>query len=258
MWFGPLDPTGWRALIGWAGLVMLTAAPAQEITLRTVQQANSVVKYDPDGGPQKPGLCMEVLRAVERVDPGLHFTGLEQQVPLRRVERLLAEGQLDVFFCLLRTPERERQWRYVPGPLYGIRHVVARRTDDGRPVDNLLDLATLSQVKPVLVTRGTVLARRLDGAGVNLAEVGSEREALQMLALGRTDAVYGQDINLLRQIRDSRLGDRLRLGRAVFHEEPQYLAVRSDLPAAAVERLADALRRLDREGVLRQLSEKYR
>lgn len=245
-------------LAGLAGFLALSAAPAQDLTLRTVQQSNSIIKYDPDGGPQKPGLCMEVLRAVERVDPGLHFTGLEQQVPLRRVERLLADGQVDVFFCLLRTPDRERQWRYVPGPLYGIRHMIVQRVDDGRPVDSLLDLATISQVKPVLVARGTSLARRLDAAGVNLTEVSSEREALQMLTLGRTDAVYGQDINLLRQIRDSRLGDRVRLGRAVFHEEPQYLAVRSDLPGATVERLADALRRLEREGVLRQLSEKYR
>lgn len=116
----------------------------------------------------------------------------------------------------------------------------------------------MSQIKPVLVARGTVLARKLDIAGVNLSEVGSEREALQMLTLGRTDAVYGQDINLLRHIRDARLGDRVRLGRTVFQEEAQYLAVRNDLPAAIVERLGEALRKLERYGVLRQLTEKYR
>lgn len=243
------------------GLICLLALPgsqAQELALRTVQQASSIVKYDPDGGLQKPGICAEMLRAVERVDPGLRFTGLEQQVPLRRVERLLAEGQVDVFFCLLRSPDRERQWRYVPVPLYGVRHVIAQRVDDGRSIDSLLDLATMSQVKPVLVARGTVLARKLDTAGVNLSEVGSEREALQMLALGRTDAIYGQDINLVRHIRDARLVDRVRLGRTSFHEEFQYVAVRADLPAHIVERLTDALRRLERDGVLRQLAERYR
>jgi ABC-type amino acid transport substrate-binding protein len=247
-----------RASCGLIGLLVLLNGHAQPLSLRTVQQASSIVKYDPEGGPHKPGICMEVLQAVERIDPGLHFVGLDQQVPLRRVERLLAEAQVDVFFCLLRSPERERQWRYVPIPLYSIRHVIVQRVDDSRLVDSLLDLATMSQIKPVLVARGTVLARKLDTAGVNLAEVGSEREALQMLTLGRTDAIYGQDINLLRHIRDARLGDKVRLGRTVLFEESQHLAVRADLPAHVVERLTEALRRLERDGLLRQLAEKYR
>lgn len=241
-----------------AGLALATASPAQELTLRTVQQASSVVKYDPDGAPQRAGLCMDVLRAVERADPGLRFTGLDQVIPLRRVERLLADGQIDVFFCLLRSPERERQWRYVPVPLYPVRHVIAQRVEDTRSVDSLLDLATMSQVKPVLVTRGSVLGRRLETVGVNLSEVSSEREALQMLVLGRTDAIYGQDINLVRHIRDAHLADKVRLGRTVLLEEAQFLAVRKDLPAAVVDRLTDALRKLERDGVLRLLNEKYR
>lgn len=247
-----------RACSGLIGLLVAGTSPAKELTLRTVQQANSIVKYDPDSAPLRPGICLEVLRAVERIDPGLRFTGLEQLMPLRRVERMLGEGQVDAFFCLLRSPERERQWRYVPVPLYTVRHVIVQRLDDGRLVDSLQELATMSQIKPVLVSRGTVLARKLDIAGVNLSEVSSEREALQMLTLGRTDAIYGQDVNLLRHIRDARLGDRVRLGRTVFQEEAQYLAVRTDLPALTVERLTEALRRLEHDGVLRQLAEKYR
>ncbi len=234
------------------------AAPAQELTLRTVQQSGSVVKYDPDGGPARPGLCVEILRALEKQEPGLHFSGLEQQVPLKRVERLLADGLIDAFFCLLKSPEREKQWRFVPVPLYSIRHVVVQRADDPRNLDTLPDLAALSLRKPVLITRGTVLGRRLLAADVAVTEVGSEREALQMLALGRADAIYGQDINLLRQINDGRLGDKLKFGRTVFLEEPQLLAVRADLPAAYEERLTQALRRLEKDGTLKQLADKYR
>jgi ABC-type amino acid transport substrate-binding protein len=240
------------------GALLSLAAPAQELTLRTVQQSSSLVKYDPDGVTARPGLCLEILRAVERADPGLHFAGLDQQVPLKRVERLLADGLIDAFFCLLRSPERERQWRYAPVPLYAVRHVIAQRADDVRRFDSLAELAALSQQKPVLVTRGTVLARRLAAADVAVTEVGSEREALQMLALGRADVVYGQDITLTRYIADGPLADKLRLGRTVFHEESQYVALRADLPPAAEERLTLALRKLEREGTLRQLAEKYR
>lgn len=238
--------------------LLALGAQAQEppLQLRTVQQGGSLVKYDPDG--KLPGLCLEVLRAVERLDSGLRFTGLEQRVPLKRVERLLAEGAIDVFFCLLRSPERERLWRYAAVPLYTIRHVVVQRVDDGRHFDTLSDLAEASRHKPVLVMRGTALAKRLVGAGVSTAEVASEREALQMLTLGRADVIYGQDINLRRHVSDVKLGDQLKLGRTVFQEEPQYLALRAGLPVAHEERLTQALRRLEKDGTLRQLADKYR
>jgi ABC-type amino acid transport substrate-binding protein len=245
----------WLCLLG---ALLSLAAPAQELTLRTVQQASSTVKYDPDGPPHRPGLCMEILRAVERQDPGLRFTGLDQQVPLKRVERLLADGLVDAFFCLLKSPEREKQWRYAAVPLYTIRHVVVQRADDPRSPDSLAELAAWSRRKPVLVMRGTALARRLVAAHVTVAEVGSEREALQMLSLGRADAIYGQDINLQRHVAESKLGDQLKIGRTIFLEEPQFLALRADLPAAYEERLTQALRKLEKNGTLRQLAEKYR
>ena len=248
-------------MLRWLGLLaalLSVAAPAQEASLRTVQQAGSTVKYDPDGPAQKPGLCVEILRAVEKVEPTLRFTGLERRVPLKRVERLLAEGQVDAFFCLLKSPEREKQWRYSPVPLYVIRHVVVQRADDARHFDTLADLAGASRRKRVLVMRGTAIARHLLMAGVAIAEVSSEREALQMLTMGRADLIYGQDINLRHHIADSRLGDKMKIGRTVFQEEPQYLALRADLPAAVEEKLTQALRKLERDGVLRHLADKYK
>ncbi|MFG6439840.1 substrate-binding periplasmic protein [Roseateles sp. LKC17W] len=241
-------------------LIALAGAAAhaqQPLTLRTAQQSGSIVKYDTNT-PARPGLCLEILRAVERVDPTLRFTGLTQKLPLKRVERLLAEREVDVFFCLLKSPERERQWRYAPVPLYVIRHVVVQRIDDGRHFDTLAQLAQASRAKRVLVMRGTAIARHLVKAQVAITEVGSEREALQMLSMGRADMVYGQDINLLRHIHESQMGTQVKLGRTVFQEEPQYLALRADLPAAHEERLTNSLRKLDKDGTLRQLTEKYR
>lgn len=239
-------------------ILVCLPAQAEDLTLRTVQQGGSLVKYDPDGGPERPGICMEVIRAVQRLDPGLQFSGLDQQAPLKRVERLLADGLVDVFFCLLKSPERERQWRYAAVPLYTIRHVIVQRADDPRHLDTLPELAAASRDKRVLVMRGTALARRLLEAGVAITEVSSEREALQMLGMGRADVIYGQDINLRRHIQEARQGDKTKFGRTVFQEEPQYVALRADLPAVHEERLTQALRRLERDGTLRALAEKYR
>ncbi|RZJ12374.1 MAG: transporter substrate-binding domain-containing protein [Rubrivivax sp.] len=239
-------------------VLLCVAAPAQELTLRSVQQAGALLKYDPQGAPARPGLCMEVLKAVEHLDPGVRFTGLQQQAPLKRVERLLADGDVDAFFCLLKSPQREKLWRYVPVPLYVVRHVVVQRVDDARHFNSFEELAAASRRKRVLVVRGTALARHLLAADVSIAEVSSERDALQMLALGRTDAIYGQDVNLQRHIALAKLGDKLKLGRTVFREEPQFLALRATLPEAAEERLTQALRKLEKDGLLRQIAERYR
>lgn len=247
-----------QSRLAWMVAFLCQAVAAQDVSLRTVQQSGSLIKYDAEAGTRGPGLCLEVLHAVERVDPGLHFTGLEQQVPLKRVERLLSEGQVDVFFCLLKSPEREKQWRYAPVPLYTIRHVIVQRADDPRQFGSLDDVAAASRQKPVLVMRGTVLSRHLARVGAVVTEVASEREALTMLALGRTDIVYGQDINLQRQVADAGLGGKLKLGGTAFQEEAQFLALRIGLPAVVEDRLTQALRKLEKDGMLRQLYDKYR
>lgn len=248
-------------LCRWAVLCLalpVLAAQAQVVQLRTAQQSGSIAKYAQPGEAQLPGLCMEVLRAVERVDPGLRFTGLETRAPLRRVERMLAQGEIDVFFCLLKTPERLRQWRYLPVPLYRIRHMVVQRSSDPTELRSLADLVEAGHKKPVLVTQGTVLAQTLERAQVRTGEAPSEREALQMLLLGRTDAVYGQDVNLIRNLRESGFGDRLRLSPTVFFEDIQYATVGQQVSPEIEQRLSAALQALERDGSLKAIAEKYR
>ncbi|MET0519444.1 MAG: transporter substrate-binding domain-containing protein [Burkholderiaceae bacterium] len=241
-------------------LLLLPPAWSQPLQLRTVQQNGALAKYGAHDAPAGglPGLCTEILRAVEQASPGLQFIGLESRVPLRRLERMLGQGEIDVFFCLLKSPERLKQWRYVPVPLYRIRHMVAQRADDTTELRDIQDLVPLSKKKPLLVPQGTILASTLARAGIITAEAPSEREALQMLLLGRTDAVYGQDINLLRNLREAGLEGRLKLAPVVFAEEAQYLALSKLVPPAIEQRLTQVLQALERDGALRVLAEKYR
>lgn len=244
----------------WTGPVGAQQPPPLLLQLRTVQQSGSIAKFAAPDAPagSLPGLCMEILRAVEQASPGLRFIGLESRVPLRRLERMLGQGEIDVAFCLLKSPERQQQWRYVPVPLYRIRHMVVQRSDDATELHSFADLQQLSRKKPLLVTQGTVLAQSLARAGVATGEAPSEREALQMLALGRTDAVYGQDVNLLRNLRESGLEGRLRLAPNVFAEDVQYLAISKLVSPAIEQRLTQTLQALERDGTLRALAEKYR
>ncbi len=237
-----------------------TVCDAQALlSLRTVSQAGARIKYDVDGaGVPRSGICLDILRAVQKLDPGLQFPGVERPHPLRRVELLLEEGGIDVFFCLLRRPERVQRWNYAPTPLYAVRHAVVVRADAALTLDGYDALARLSRRQPVVAMRGSILVRSLQREGVTVTEVASDREALEMLLRGRALAVYGQAQNLQQYIREAQLGARVRLQTQGFPLEHQYFVYRKDLPQAAVDRVTAALRRLEADGSLRRIAEAYR
>ena len=247
------------------GLLNLLLAPAlpalaeEPVTvLRTAAQDSAPVKYA-SGNPARPGLCAELLQAIERLDPTLHFSGQGRLMPLRRIERMLAQREIDVFLCLIRSPERQRHWDYLPVPLYPIRHRVVQRSDDATDLAGWPELRELGRRKPVLVAQGSVLAYALNEAQVPHSDAArTDAEALRMLLLGRTDAVYAQDMALLPLLREPEFAGRLRLAPMVFQEEAQYAAVARGLNPAIAQRLTRALQTLEREGRLRALAEKYR
>ena len=238
--------------------VLLTSALlAQAQQLRSIAQHGAPVKYAAVGDSQ-PGLCREVAQQVQRFDPQLRIAGLERDAPLRRVELLLERGEIDVFFCLIETPERRRRFDFLSVPIYQVRHRVVQRADDPAVLAHYDDLAAAGRRKPVLVAQGSVLAGRLVRAGVPVSEAApSDIAALRMLLLGRSDAVYGQDMTLLPLLQLPEFAGRLRLGETVFDEERQLVAVDRRLPGATRLRLETALSALERKGLLRELVERY-
>ncbi len=65
--------------------------------LKTVSQDNSLVKYA-SAADEMPGICREIAAAVMAYDASLSFQGLDQPVPLTRIEKMLESGIIDVFF----------------------------------------------------------------------------------------------------------------------------------------------------------------
>lgn len=244
----------WLAALGLAPW----AALAQPAVLRTVAQSGAPVKYAP-GDSSRPGICAEVVGAVERLDTGLRFEGQRRLTPLRRIERMLAQGEIDVFFCLLNSAERARQWDYLPVPLYRVRHVAVQRQNDPTTLRGIAELRGAGIDKPVLVAQGSVLAQTLTQARVPFSDAArSDLDALRMLMLGRSDVVYGQDMTLLPLLSLPEFAGRLRAAPVAFHEETQFAVVAKHLPPALTRRLLQALQTLEREGFLRDLAERYR
>ncbi|MCH7342939.1 transporter substrate-binding domain-containing protein [Pelomonas sp. CA6] len=247
-----------RWVLGWLGLLPFAARGQPDaLHLRSAAQAGAPFKYG-SAASARPGLCLEIAQAVGQGGSGLRIVGLDREVTLRRLELLLEQGELDVFFCLLRSERRLRMMRYLPVPLYRVRHVLAMRMEDMDMPRTLDELREVSRRRPVLVAQGTQLAQTLKDARVNhVEEAKSDREALQMLLRGRADLVYGQEQNLRALVREAQLEALLRVGTQAFAEEFQYAVVSRQLPESAVQRLLQRLRQLEASGELARIVRRY-
>ena len=188
------------ALLALAGCAL--PAQAQPLRLRTASQVELPLKFDL-GHPERPGICVEIIKALKAIDPGLMFDGLERQLPLKRIVQELAANELDLFFSMIDTPERRSQVDFLDGPvLYESHHQVAVRADDRVQVANLAELLQLGGQGQLLVTHGTAYAEYLAAeSGQPLSKLAlTNSQNLKMLLLGRGRFFYHAGSTLRSQI----------------------------------------------------------
>ncbi|GAB3254834.1 substrate-binding periplasmic protein [Chitinimonas naiadis] len=242
-------------------LTLLTniQSAATPLVLHTARQSNNTVKFD-IANPQAPGICFEIIRALERIDPDLKFQGLDQEKPVGRIDKELSDGKLDVFFGLLKTPERERNMHFVSSPaLYSIKHQVAVLRNDAMDVSNLEDIRRLGRAGIVLATMGTAFVdflRAQDGLIVD-AGAPSNRDNLRKLLAGRGRFFYHSDVTLKRYIHDGMLEDKIRILPVIFKIDLQLVATSVHLAPEKRARLNAALTTLEKTGELQQIRRKY-
>lgn len=235
-------------------------AVAQPLPLRTCSQADLPLKFDLSNA-ERPGICVEIIRALQRLDSELQFSGLERGLPLKRVAQELVQHQLDIFFSLIDTPERLGLGiDFLDEPvLYESRHQVAVRADDKVAVSNLADIARLGDAGVVLVTHGTAYVEHLQrypGLRVSKLALGNAQN-LRMLLAGRGRFFYHAGTTLRSHIEAEGLQDRVRILPAVFKIDAQRVAFSPRLAPEARARVAALLRQLERSGELQRLRERY-
>ncbi len=245
---------GW--LPGW-----LAASPAEPLVLRSAAQAGFPHKYNPGGsGPQ--GFCIDYIQALRRVDAGLDFTGLQQMLPTLRIEQDLAAGRIDVFFAMLKTPEREALYRFVDSPrLYAIHHQIAVLVSDtqAEQVRGFADLRALRGDGRVLTTKGSGYADFLrDQAGLDVDDGATSLEQnLRKLLSGRARFLYDSESLLQRTIQSLDLQAQVRILPTVFRRQDLLLAHTPGLPAERLARVVAAMQVLEASGGAARLRGAY-
>ena len=229
--------------------------------LRAAAQEGSAPKYllgppgkGGKGGASVGGLCPDILRAIEGADPEIRFEIDPTPMPLRRIEKSLQEGRIDVLCALLETPRRHQIAHRLSTPVYSVRErLVALREDTLSPKD----FEELARSGGLVATQaGASYADKLRQHGVAVDETDTVA-ALRNIARRRVRYYYGNELTCVYYIKAVQMSAELGLVPGGMGETPSHFWAGRHLEPALVRRLEAALLKLKRNGSLERIYNRY-
>lgn len=246
-----------HGLIAVASLLLSSLLAAE--TLRTAAQDSSP-KFIRNPGGASTGISIEIMQEISRLDPGIRFSGGNDFLPLKRIEKMLENGEIDVFFGFIRSTEREKQYVFIDPPLYFVSDVLVARRDDPIDIRHLEELKALGDKGVVLIAKGVSQGDQLKKMDIQIDDGGRSLETnLQKLVNGRGRFAFQSEIEMKTAIRigPQAFRDQLRILPARFNTGGRYIAFSRKVPPATISRVQAALDRLEDNGTLSRIYAKY-
>lgn len=243
----------------WAVLgVPVLAAPAPT-TLRVVAQDGTEPKFIPAGIGRVVGLCVDLYRAIERVDPSLRFVGDQTWLPLLRAHFELAAHQHDALCAVLRTDERTRQYVFLEPPLFQLRYQLIARASDPAVIRHWDDVRQLGAQGVLLTNRGYITPIMLEQiGGLRIDDSAATPAAnLDKLASGRGRFFLHRAPGIQGFIDRAGLAGKVKILPAVMATTNVYMAMGTHVEPAVRLRVQRAIEQLSRDGELERMLRKW-
>lgn len=236
-------------------LVAGAGASAAPITVPVLAQESIPPKWILQDGVAI-GLCPDVLAALERIEPRLHFAGYDRGRSLPVIEDALESGKAALACGLIESAHRQRIAIRSQLPLYDSKMRLAALASDRQVVDTLDDLVRL---KPLINTaRGSGYIADLKARGIAVDDsTGDNIVNLRKTIAGHGRYTYMNELSLLHLIRSEHLGRKLRVLPAVFGTDRLYFWVSRKADPALAPLLDRAFARLRASGELARIYERW-
>lgn len=228
------------------------------LKIRTLSQEGYEAKFLPSN-THKPGICIEIMRAIEKIDPDIKFVGVSELAPTSRIEEGLLYGDIDVFFGHLKTPERQAKYLYTAPHLYKVPMVLVARVGDAVQVNNWDDVRRLGGNGVVLVVKGTGQVDYLKSLGGLIVDDQSRliSSNFKKLLAGRGRFYYGSENTVREAMENSGFGSQLKVLPLNFAHEPLYPSFSRKTSPEVVKRITDSLKKLESTGELKRIRARY-
>ena len=242
------------ATLLWCGSVMA----ATEV--RTAAQVGTEPKFQADvRSGAVVGICIDIMRAVERADPSLKFSGQQRWQPLTRIYSSLEHGLQDASCGLSHSPERDKKYTFVGPALFTIRYHLIARVDDPVVVASWDDVRKLEPDGIVLANRGFAGVTMLENAGVRQIDAGAASPQLnvQKLLARRGRLFFHRGPGLQAILDRTGYGNKVRILPAEMASSQLYFVVGKHVDPGLVERLRSALLVLEKSGELERIARSW-
>lgn len=239
----------------------LAAAPvlAAPTVLKVVAQEGTEPKFIPAGIGRVVGLCVDLFRSIERVDPSLQFVGDQHWLPLLRAHSELASHQHDALCAVQRTDERARQYVFLDPPLFQLRYHLIARADDNIAIDNWDDVRKLGAKGVILTNRGYTtpeMINRLGGLQIDPSAT-SPAINLQKLIAGRGRFFLHRAPGMQGFIDRAGATSKVKILPNVMATTNVYMAMGTHVDPATRMRVQRAVEQLEKSGELARLLKKW-
>lgn len=245
-------------------LFLMLLLPACAVTeIRTAAQEASEPKYiatlNPQGKMAIGGMCVDILRAIEKVEPELRFIGDQVWQPRARIDAALKIGNIDVICGVQRIARNTSQYQFAATPLFSVNYLLAVRVDDTVPVEDWDDIRKLGNEGIILALRGfgiVDILTQMGGLKIDDTATSSISNLKKLLA-GRGRFYCHRSPGIGLAIRQAGLEDKIRLLSKPQLTEKFYMGMAKTMSPELVRKIGASLVLLERNGELKRIFERY-
>ncbi len=247
-------------LCGWLPAPAQAAAGAPPaVVLKVVAQEGTEPKFIPAGIGRVVGLCVDLFRAIERVEPGVVFVGDQQWLPLLRAHSELASHQHDALCAVQHTDERARQYIFLDPPLFQLRYQLIARASDPAVINSWEDVRQLGPQAVILTNRGYTtpeMLTRLGGLKIDPSAT-SPLINLQKLVAGRGRFFLHRAPGMQGFIERAGVAGKVKIMPTVLATANVYMAMGTHVDPAVRLRVQRAIELLEKNGDMARLLKKW-
>lgn len=239
-------------------ILTLLPFPAFAVELRTSAQ-NSPPKYYKINSNTMGGLCVDIMHAIESINPEIQFNGYQTFLPFKRLQTYLDRGELDVFFGFKKTEKRKQMYNFLDFPLYQLNYVLAARIDDKSSINTLDDLRSLGAEGKILTVLGSAASNFLHKQGSLLVDDSAASPAILLKKLmgNRGRLAFYHDLGLQKEIENENLDQKIKILPMSFLKYQHYAAFSKNIPTDTISLVRTALEKLKNSGELASIHRKY-
>jgi polar amino acid transport system substrate-binding protein len=245
-------------LAGALGLLLCVCAAAQ--TIRVAAQESSAPKFldTPDSNAQWQGMCPDILRAIEKRNPGLRLQFDARAQPLKRIEAGMEFGTMDAN-CLIDNSDRRTRFTVLTTPLFSFDYHLIARNDDAIRIDSWDDVRRLGAQGRILVMSGSgAMARLARVEGLQFEEGGKSATAnLQKLVLGRGRFFYYRIYEWEKEIKLAKVDGMVKILPLTMETIQFQLMFGRHVAREVIDKVQHTLHEMESDGALTQIREKW-